>query len=147
MRWLSHWGYTSIDVLLILERLMEELDMGDGHSDANTKRPLGLNFDDPVVTNKKGGKQTGVGFRLDLLDSHAILRLGAVLKEGADKGYEKNNWMLISADEHINHALGHIMAYLGGDHYEDEEEDHLGHAFCRLMFALRMEDLEMRGEE
>lgn len=99
------------------------------------RRMMGLNPDDPVETNEIGGQQSATGYRLDLLDPKAILRLGAVLKEGVEKGYKKNNWMKIPCDDHINHALGHIMAYLDGS----RDEDHLGHAFCRLMFAVRME--------
>lgn len=99
---------------------------------------LGLSPDDPIETNKVGGQQSATGYRLDLLDGHAILRLGEVLKEGADKGYEKNNWMKIPASDHVNHALGHLMAYLIDDP-DFSTEDHLGHAFCRLMFAVRMD--------
>lgn len=97
------------------------------------KNLLGLNPDDPVVTNEAGGQQSDTGYRLDLLDPKALFRLGAILKEGMEKGYEKGNWMKIPCDDHINHALGHIMVWMDGD----RREDHLGHAFCRLMFAIR----------
>jgi len=111
--------------------------MGDLRSSGgfDLPKPLGPHPGDPIVTNDAGGQQSATGFRLDLLDPKAIFRLGAVLQEGVDKGYGKNNWMRIICDEHINHALGHIMAHLTGN----REEDHLGHAFCRLMFAVRMQ--------
>lgn len=67
------------------------------------------------------------------LESNSIKRIttiAKVLKYGADR-YEPNNWRLIPQEDHINHALIHIMAYLSND----EQDDHLGHALCRLMMA------------
>ena len=60
-----------------------------------------------------------------------ICKIGKVLKEGAEK-YAPNNWRLIPQEEHINHALIHIMALSMGD----TQDDHLDHALCRLMMAL-----------
>jgi len=106
--------------------------MGDLRKDQR----LGPHPGDPIVTNEAGGQQSATTFRLDLLDPKAMLRLGAVLQEGVEKGYERNNWMKIGTMDHVNHALGHLFMWLDGD----EEEDHLGHAFCRLMFAVRMHE-------
>ena len=110
--------------------------MSDLRKDKRLGIPLGPHPDDPIVTNEAGGQQSATGFRLDLVDPRAMLRLGAVLQEGVDKGYERNNWMQIGAMDHVNHALGHLMMWLDGD----RQEDHLGHSFCRLMFATRMEE-------
>lgn len=59
-----------------------------------------------------------------------IIKIGKVLKEGADK-YKPNNWRLIPQEEHINHALIHILAAAAGD----KQDNHIGHAMCRLMMA------------
>lgn len=70
---------------------------------------------------------------MEQLEAHAIKRMIAiakVLKCGADR-YEPNNWRLIPQEDHINHALIHIIAHLMGD----TQDDHMDHALCRLMMA------------
>jgi hypothetical protein len=47
-----------------------------------------------------------------------------------------NNWRKVDMEDHIDHALQHIFAYLAGD----KQDDHLGHAFCRLAMAVETED-------
>jgi hypothetical protein len=86
--------------------------------------------------NDKGGKQSKTSHRFDLLDAKAMFLLGRILKQGAKK-YGDANWKLIDVESHLNHALGHIMSYLEGG---DVEEDHLGHAFTRLMMAIGVRD-------
>jgi hypothetical protein len=90
-----------------------------------------LGPDAEIVTNENGGRQSKVEFACHLLDGPAILELAKVLQYGATR-YERDNWRLISQEDHINHALVHLFAYLSGD----EQDDHLEHAFCRLMMAL-----------
>ena len=91
--------------------------------------------DQPVVTQANGAKQSALPYRFDLLDSSAIFALAGVRYYGTDiRGYSPDNWKGISAESHLNHALSHIFAYLGGD----KQDDHLAHAFCRLMFAVSM---------
>ena len=55
-------------------------------------------------------------------------------KYGAEKYNEtlqNRNYKRISAEEHINHAIQHLYAFLAGD----ESDDHLSHAILRAMFA------------
>ena len=59
-----------------------------------------------------------------------IMRIAKVLQYGADR-YEPNNWRLIPQEEHINHALIHLIAHIKGD----TQDEHLDHALCRLMMA------------
>lgn len=59
-----------------------------------------------------------------------VTTIAKVLKYGADR-YEPNNWRLIPQEDHINHALIHIIAHLMGD----TQDDHIDHALCRLMMA------------
>jgi hypothetical protein len=100
----------------------------------------GVGKDAPIHTNEKGAKQSASPYRCDLLDGPAILRLAAVLKYGADK-YAPNNWRGIPTNDHINHALVHIFAYLAGD----TQDDHLGHFLCRAMMAVAIEEQEKRA--
>ena len=110
-----------------------------------------------VVENKLGGKQSKLGVRLDLLDAEAVLRLGRVLALGAES-HGVDNWRNIPRQDHINHALNHLIVYLAekrskktvlvpgaaieytSEHppivHSTPSEDHLGHAMCRVMFAM-----------
>ena len=59
-----------------------------------------------------------------------IISIAKVLQYGASR-YKANNWRLIPQEEHINHALIHIIAHLAGD----TQDEHIDHALCRLMMA------------
>lgn len=93
---------------------------------------VGLAPDTHTVTNEQGGEEAATSYAFDLVDPHAMFVLATVMAEGREKGYKKDNWRKIGVDSHLNHAIGHIMAYWAGD----RQDDHLGHAFCRLMFAV-----------
>ena len=102
---------------------------------------------DEQETNEKGGRQSKVSGRFDRIDVGALKRLAAVCKYGDGK-YGPNNWRVIPLEDHLNHALEHIYNYLGilnrssnGEviYTKDGKMDELGHAFCRVMFALAVE--------
>lgn len=95
------------------------------------KRVEGVGPDAPTFENEAGGKQSASLYRCDLLPPQACLRVAAVLKHGADK-YGPRNWTAIPVDDHVNHAMTHLLAYLAGD----DQDDHLGHAACRMLMAL-----------
>ena len=92
-------------------------------------------MDDEMEVNERGGKQSKLDIRLDLLDAATILTLGRVLSEGSSR-YGEENWRLIGRNSHLNHALVHIFQYLEEARLGHFEDMHLAHAFCRLMFAL-----------
>lgn len=94
----------------------------------------GVGPDAPIVYNEQGGGQSASPYRLDLVDPKALLDISKVLKEGADK-YGENNWKKISINDHLNHLLVHVYAYLAGD----KSDKHLAHAACRAIFALGVE--------
>lgn len=91
----------------------------------------GLGKDAEITTNTAGGKQSRIEFAFHLLDAPAIMALANVVYQGAEK-YARDNWRLISEEEHLNHALAHIFAYMAGD----RQDDHLEHALCRLMMSV-----------
>jgi len=101
---------------------MEELDR-------QTTEELGML--DETVTNEHGGKQSKIEHRLSLLPPEAVLRVGAILTTGAAK-YGDDNWRLITQRDHLDHALRHIVLHLKGD----TNDDHLGNAACRMLFAI-----------
>ena len=88
--------------------------------------------------------QTGIKghllFALDAIEMselQQVTRIAKVLQYGASR-YAPNNWRLIPQEEHINHALIHIIAHLAGD----TQDEHLDHALCRLMMAYATEKSE-----
>jgi hypothetical protein len=94
-------------------------------------------FDDEtqvVETNDKGGKASKLPYAMTSIDPRALLSLAAAMAKGNDR-HGRDNWRLVNTDEHLNHALSHIYAWLAGD----RQEDHLGHAFTRMMMAKAVE--------
>lgn len=102
---------------------------------------VGVEPDAPVVINEKGGKQSDTPYGFHLLPVSALFDAAQVAMYGAKKygeTFDKRNYTKIDTKEHLNHAIGHIYAYLAGD----KQDDHLGHAIVRLMFAF---DVDSRG--
>ena len=100
---------------------------------------LPINFDNynqvvspeaPTVTNENGASQSYTPARFDLIPAEALLEVAIVLGQGAKK-YGENNWQGIPTNEHLNHAIQHLYAYLSGD----RSDGHLSHAICRVLFA------------
>lgn len=97
---------------------------------------VGVGPDVPKVTNEHGGQRSELNYRFDLMDPQAMFALAKILDYGVRvRGYPEDNWRLIPARDNINHALVHLYAHLAGD----TQDDHLAHAFCRVMFALGVE--------
>lgn len=96
----------------------------------NEPKIPGIGPDAPIQTNPNGASQSSSPYRLDLIPPLSLLDVAAVLKGGADK-YGVDNWRGLSVDDHLNHALVHIYAFLAGD----TQDNHLGHATCRMMMA------------
>ena len=84
----------------------------------------------------EGGKSV-LTFAIDELETEIaqqVIRIAKVLQIGAER-YTANNWRLIPQEEHINHALIHLVAALAGD----TQDEHIDHAMCRLMMAYATE--------
>ena len=106
----------------------------------------------------KGGFVRGEGMkfdagkvRMDLLDTHAIEQLSAVLTFGAKK-YAAHNWRQgISKSRLLAAMLRHTFSYLGGQDKDPETGlSHIAHAMCCAMFILGLEhraDLDDRHKE
>lgn len=101
----------------------------------------GLGPDTPTVTNDTGAKQSGIPYRCDLLPPVATLSVANVLHGGVDK-YGVDNWRGIPVNDHLNHAITHIFAFLAGD----KREANLPHAAARVLFALELQLLAEKGE-
>jgi hypothetical protein len=86
---------------------------------------------DEIITNDRGGSQSNIGVRYDLIPGSAIREIALILSAGAVK-YGDDNWKLIPVRDHINHAINHLFLWLDGD----RAENHLGNAACRCLFAV-----------
>ena len=112
-----------------VEKLTEQLLRG---RDGNVI--IGVEPDAEVIENAQGGKQSDTPYGFHLLPISALFDAAKVAKYGADKygeTFERRNYTKISTNDHLNHAIQHIYAFLAGD----KQDDHLGHAIVRLMFA------------
>lgn len=97
--------------------------------------------------NEQGGRQTKLHVRSDLLPPYALLQVSKVLSRG-EVNYGKNNWVKITAQDHLNHAMTHVLKVLCIDQnltFSPEEEkaqlqDQLmieaGQATTRMLFYL-----------
>lgn len=86
---------------------------------------------DEIHTNDKGGRQSKLSVRFDLIPAYSLKIVAQILAVGAVK-YGVSNWKLIDTEDHINHAINHLYLFLSGD----TTENHLGNACCRCLFAL-----------
>lgn len=91
-------------------------------------------IDAPITTNERGGRQSHLSERYDLMPAGPMKALAQILAMGAQR-YGEDNWHRIPIKDHVNHAIAHLYEYLDGE----TAEDHLGHAMCRTMFALHLQ--------
>ena len=94
--------------------------------------------EDGVITNSRGGKQTDLKARYDLLPALAVRAVAGVLERGA-KRYGEGNWHSLSVEEIHNHTLGHAVAFNRSNSIEDLE-----HTACRALMAL---EIALREEQ
>lgn len=90
----------------------------------------------PVV-NEEGGWQSASPYAFQLIPPEAMFRVAEVFANGARK-YAPDNWRKIKSSDHLNHMFQHIYAYMAGD----KQDDHLGHALCRMMMFVTMAIVE-----
>jgi hypothetical protein len=91
----------------------------------------GVGKDTETITTEGGGKHSKVPYDILSMDAFALLEAGSVMYEGKIK-YGKDNWRLISTEEHIEHLIVHSLAWLAGD----RSDKHLAHSLCRAIFAV-----------
>lgn len=78
-----------------------------------------------------GEYQSEVDVAYDAMDMFVLRKVAEILSKGR-KVYGHDAWRARTPSHHLNHAIAHIVDHLDG---RDMEEDHLGNAICRLMFA------------
>jgi hypothetical protein len=98
------------------------------------KSPNMLSPDAEIETNEYGGKQSRADVHFHTLDAKVMLDLGRLAAYG-DNRYGVHNWHRIPPEEHVNHAIVHLFAWLAGD----VQDDHLLHAMWRAHAARAQE--------
>ena len=91
---------------------------------------LGVQPDVPTEVNENGGRQSATPYAFHFLPPHALFAAAEVAKYGAEKYGEtllNRNYKKIPPEEHVNHAIQHLFAYLAGD------------AILRAMFAYEVD--------
>lgn len=101
---------------------------------AEDEKIEGLGVDEPLTENEHGGKQSDSPYGFHMLPAHAVFAAAKTAKYGADKygeTFDDRNYTKIPPEDHVNHAVQHLYAYLAGD----RQDEHLAHAIVRTMFA------------
>ncbi len=125
----------------IRRRMEEDVERENAREREGMDAAMDEEFVDSLV-GEQVGLQTDVGFRLDLVDAGAMLRLGNVLKKGLERYPNPDNWKYIGPRDHVNHALGHLLVWLMDyprTYFQRDAPDQLAKAMCRVMFAIGTE--------
>lgn len=102
-----------------------------------------------IEVDANGGKQSKLYTAHHLMDVRASFCHAAILHRGAIK-YQRDNWRLIEAEQHVNRAIQHLQNWLEHVRVRDNMpamttcdrfmvEDDLAHALCRVHMALANE--------
>lgn len=93
-----------------------------------------------IDTNERGGKNSRIDVRYDLIPAQVFKALAEVFNEGSIK-YEDDNWKQVPGMDHLNHMLNHIMEYRMTGNKED-----LTHAGCRMIMFMFQELFQYSGD-
>jgi len=77
-----------------------------------------------------------IPFAYHLIPLEGLAKVASVMKAGEDRG---DNWRKMPIEEHLNHAISHIVGYLKGRH----ADHHLANACCRVLMALDLDEKEV----
>lgn len=86
---------------------------------------------DPKFANRIGL----IPFAYHSVPPRGLAKVAAVMRKGDRKG-RGDGWRRVPIEEQINHAIAHLVAYLGGRH----NTHHLANAACRVLMALDLDD-------
>lgn len=93
-------------------------------------------MDDKRKDPKFDGLIGFVPFAFHLVPLKGLAKVAAVMRKGERN--LRDGWREIPTEEHLNHAISHIVAYLAGKH----EDHHLANAGCRILMALDLDKKE-----
>lgn len=97
-----------------------------------------FNYDKPETVSD----EEFLPFDMTELDAEAIFALASTMQSGAIK-YGSRAWTKVPLAEHVNHAMAHMLLWSNND----ISEDHLRHAFARMMMAVALDTKERKEDE
>jgi hypothetical protein len=100
----------------------------------------GVGPDTPTKINENGASQSDIPYSFHTMPVRAVMSLAQLQTEG-DKKYGAHDWRGISVEDHVNHAITHLMAWLAGD----RSDNHLQHGAWRAIAALE-ENIKREAE-
>lgn len=77
-----------------------------------------------------------IPFAFHLVPVEGLAKVAAVMRKGERKG--RSGWEKVPVEEHINHAIAHLLGYLAGR----KGHSHLANAGCRILMALSLDKTE-----
>jgi len=80
-----------------------------------------------IEVNEQGGKGSKIETGYQHIPNEVLQDLSKVFYEGSTK-YEPDNWKRVTADEHYNHLMNHIV----NDRISPNKEE-CAHALCRMV--------------
>jgi len=93
--------------------------------------------DEEIETTKDGGRHSRILEKVSLFPVMVLLAVLRLLGEGAAK-YGADNWRSIPAQDHLDHAMRHILRVMSGEAPWTE----LLNAICRCAFAAEVMRVE-----
>lgn len=108
--------------------------MGEYQETQSVSTVKGAGPDAPVITNEKGGQQSKAAYAFHLIPDIVMLDLAERFQYGQERGYARDNWMLIPAEEHYNHMLIHYHKVRAGD----VDDNHRQAFICRAAMCAYM---------
>lgn len=78
-----------------------------------------------------------IPFAFHLVPVRGLAKVAAVMRKGERKG--RSGWGKVPVEEHINHAICHLLAYLAGR----RDKPHLANAGCRVLMAADLDSKEV----
>ena len=117
----------------------EELGNNPEKPEDNPEKPEDiLNGADDRRTDPKFNHNIGfIPFAYHLVPPRGIAKVAAVMRKGERK--DRDGWEKVPVEEHLNHALSHILCYLTNKH----ADHHLANAGCRILMALDLDRNEV----
>ena len=110
-----------------IEEMCTETPRGDILDGAEDERT------DPLYDGKIGY----IPFAYHLIPRKGLAKVAAVMRCGERKGRRDFEWMDVPVEEHINHAISHLIAYMAR-----RRGIHLANAACRILMALDLDEEE-----
>lgn len=77
-----------------------------------------------------------IPFAFHLVPVEGLAKVAAVMRKGERKG--RSGWEKVPVNEHINHAIAHLLGYLSGR----RDHSHLANSGCRILMALSLDKTE-----